>query len=122
MVPPGRHEYRHVIHEGLRIPYDETTIHVVTGHLHPYGESIELRDATENKSLFKARAETAKDRVALTLLEAYTSAEGFPVYTDHQYEIVSVYDNTTDHDVDAMAVLYLYFYEKSFDRARINLK
>ena len=38
--------------------------------------------------------------------------EGFRVYRDHKYELEALYDNTTDHDVDAMAMMYLYYHPK----------
>jgi hypothetical protein len=121
VVPPGRHEYRQVISEGLRIPYERTTVHVVTHHLHPYGESLELRDVTDGVTLVKAHARKFDDRVGLAEVSYYSDAEGFEVYADHRYELIAVYDNTTDHDVDAMALVYLYFLDKAFDKKRIDL-
>ena len=44
--------------------------------------------------------------------ENYSSDEGFPLYKDHVYEIEALYNNTTDHDVDAMAMMVLYYYPK----------
>ena len=35
--------------------------------------------------------------------------KGFPIKKNHVYEIEAVYNNTTDHDVDAMAMMALYF-------------
>ncbi len=46
---------------------------------------------------------------AMTTARPYSSVEGFRVYPDHEYEMEAFYDNTTQHDVDAMAVIYLYF-------------
>lgn len=120
IVPPGRHEYREVVHEGLRIPYTTTTVHVVTHHLHPYGESLELRDVTADVSLFKARARNYDDRVGLAEVDYYSSREGFEVHNDHEYELIAVYDNPTDEPVDAMALVYLYFLDKVFDKREID--
>ena len=47
-------------------------------------------------------------------MESYSSVEGIPIYADHEYEIVSVYDNPTDEPQDAMAVMFLYMLDKGF--------
>ena len=36
------------------------------------------------------------------------------MYVDHEYELVSVYNNTTPEDVDAMAAMYLFLHNKEF--------
>jgi hypothetical protein len=118
IVPPGRHVYRFRPKPGLRIPYPETTLHVLTGHMHAYGESIELRDVTDGKTLFRADAEPFDDATGIEHMTHYASEEGLPVYQDHQYELIATYDNTTGHDVDAMAVLYFYYFDRKFDRDR----
>jgi hypothetical protein len=43
--------------------------------------------------------------------------EGLPIHRDHDYELVTIYDNPTDHDIDAMAILYLYLLDKSFQES-----
>ena len=35
-------------------------------------------------------------------------------YARHQYQLTSYYDNTSDHDVDSMAVMYMYLRDKKF--------
>ena len=42
-------------------------------------------------------------------IPAYSSREGFRIHPDHEYEMEAFYDNTSQVDVDAMAVIYLYF-------------
>ena len=41
---------------------------------------------------------------------------GIPVYADHQYELVSVYENTSAEEQDSMAVMYLYLDDRHFHR------
>ena len=41
------------------------------------------------------------------------------LYADHEYEIVTTYNNTTDHEVDAMGVIYIYFANPYFDVGRL---
>ena len=36
------------------------------------------------------------------------STTGCPAYKDHDYELTTVYDNRTDHDIDAMTAMRLY--------------
>ena len=74
-----------------------------------YGESIELRDATENRSIFKSVA-TPNDRyTGLVDMSHYSSVEGMELHRDHEYDLITIYDNTTDREVDAMGILYLYY-------------
>ena len=51
-----------------------------------------------------------EDRLQIQKIPVYSSEEGFPLYADHTYEVESFYDNTTDGDVDAMAMMYIYYH------------
>ena len=115
VVKPGREENRTLVTKELNLPFD-TTIHYIAVHLHPLAESLELRDMTEQKTLFKSRAQNLEGRIGLEHVEAFSSAEGISVYENHGYELVSVYNNTTDRDQDSMAVMYLYLYDREFHR------
>lgn len=107
-VPPGHHEYRYVVEDLARwMPWD-TRAHYISAHLHPFGTSLELVDRTTGETVFRAEAENFPDRVALREITSYSSVEGKPVHRDHEYELIATYDNTTDDDVDSMAVMYLY--------------
>ena len=114
VVPPGR-EVRHtLITRIMNLPFD-TTLHFINAHLHPFAESVELRDLTTDETLFRAAAHPPDHGIGLAHIESFTSPTGIPVYLDHEYEIVSVYENPTGVDQDAMAVLYLYFYDAETD-------
>lgn len=110
-VKPGREVTRSSVTEHMKIPYD-TTIHYIAVHLHAFAESIEFRDVTENKTLFFSKVKNYSDRVGLEEVEYYSSQEGIPVYQDHEYEVVSTYNNTTEEDQDSMAVLFMYLLDK----------
>ncbi|MEE9255178.1 MAG: hypothetical protein V3U43_09595, partial [Pseudomonadales bacterium] len=117
-VPPGRHVYRHRLDPMAgEISYD-TRAHYIFAHLHPYGESLELIDLTTGESVFKALANNYSDQVAVEKITHYSSAKGIPILRDHDYEIVAVYNNTTSHDVDSMAVMYLYLHDTNWAIAR----
>jgi hypothetical protein len=116
-VPPGRHVYRHRL-KGLasKIPFD-TRAHYIASHLHPFGESLELIDVTMGESVFKATAANYPHRIAVETITHYSSREGIPIHSQHEYEIVAVYDNTTGQDIDSMAVMYLYLHDSIAKRA-----
>lgn len=114
VVKPGREVNTTLVTHLMRLPYD-TTIHAIAVHLHPYAESLELRDLTAGTTLFKSTARNFEDRVGLAHVEAFTSESGLAVYRDHQYELISVYDNTTDEDQDSMAVMYIYVRDRDVE-------
>ena len=117
-VPPGRHVYRHRLNPMAgEISYD-TRAHYIFAHLHPYGESLELIDLTTGESVFKALANNYSDQVAVEKITHYSSAKGIPILRDHDYEIVAIYNNTTSHNVDSMAVMYLYLHDTNWAIAR----
>jgi hypothetical protein len=110
LVPPGRHSYTTDVTQYLpKIPFD-TKIHYISMHVHPYAESLELRDATANRTVWKGKVKTADDPrdVRILTTDFYSSTKGLPFLKGHRYELVSVYNNRTDHKIDAMAVLWIF--------------
>ena len=116
VVPPGREQRRTLVTELLAIPFD-TRIHYISAHLHPFAESLELKDLTTGDTLFRSTARGPEQAIGLTQVESYSSAEGIPVYHDHEYEMVSVYDNTSGTDQDAMATFFVYLYDPEVEHA-----
>jgi len=114
VVGPGRVTNHSLATRQLRVGYD-TTIHSIDVHLHPFAESVELRDLTTGETLFRSRASGAERGLGLAAVETYSSAEGIPVYADHEYGVTSVYDNPTGENQDAMAVLYVGLRDQDFD-------
>ena len=106
-VPPGRQVNTSYVTGGLALPFD-TTVHYIAVHLHPFAESLELRDRTDNRTVFKSNTRQAKGRIGLEHVDYFSSEEGLPMYKDHEYELISIYNNTSDEDQDAMALMYLY--------------
>lgn len=121
VVKPGREVNRTLVTRLMQIPYD-TTAHYIAVHLHPFAESLELRDLTADKSLFKSAVENFEDKIGLDRVDYFSSVEGIELFKDHEYEIVSVYNNTTDEDQDSMAVMYLYLRDQVFDKDRVKLE
>ena len=67
------------------------------------------------ETVFSSKAENFADRIGLRRVEYYSSVEGFEVYEDHEYELVSIYDNTSGEDQDSMAVLFIYALDEEFE-------
>lgn len=106
MVPPGQQFSQRTVSNLVPLP---SRVHMAQAHLHNYGRWVRLRDLETGEVLWETHAEYMPDRMQITDIPSYSSEEGFMVYPDRDYEIEAFYDNTTDHDVDAMAVIYLYF-------------
>ena len=106
-VPPGYQITRFQYPSGVT-PRDGT-VHFATAHLHNYGVYMRLIDVTSDKILWQSDVQNEPDRDQIEHISVYSSATGFRVYKDHTYEIEALYNNTTDRDVDAMAMMNIYF-------------
>jgi len=112
-VKPGREVNHTNVTHFMNVPFD-TTIHYIAVHLHPFAESLELRDLTTGETLYHSKARPSEGRIGLSHVDYYSSAKGLPIYKSHEYELVSVYNNTTDTMQDSMAVMYLYALDKEY--------
>lgn len=115
VVKPGREVNRSLVTQILKLPYD-TTVHYIAVHLHPFAESLELRDLTAGDTVYKSQARGLESKIGLKHVDSFSSEEGIPLYKDHEYELVSTYDNTTTVDQDSMAVMLLYLRDMKFKR------
>ena len=113
LVPPGKHTYTTSLGPQLALPFD-TTIHYATFHIHHYGKSMKLRDRTTGKDLLDLRSRDLPDRIGVAEVDEMKSVEGVPISSTGDYELVVEYDNTSDKDIDAMGILYLYMLEENF--------
>lgn len=117
VVPPGRHVYRTLATKTMGLRYD-TTLHYAAVHLHPFAEWIELRNLTTNESIYKSQAMNIRDGIGLARVEHYSSDVGKPLFRDHEYEIIAMYNNTTDQNQDAMAVMFMYVLDRNFTKPK----
>jgi hypothetical protein len=115
VVKPGREVNHTLVTEIMKLPYD-TTLHYVAVHLHPFAESLELVDLTTGDSVFKSRVKDFDGKIGIKRVDYFSSEEGIPLFKDHQYELISIYDNTTDEDQTSMAVMLLYLLDQRFER------
>ncbi len=113
VVKPGR-EVRQT-RLGRVFPFD-TTIHYIAVHLHSYARSLELRDLTTGQVVFRAEAEPTPNGTGLARVDHYSSVQGIKVYADHGYQLESVYENSTEGDVTAMAFMLCYVKDPFFAR------
>lgn len=107
MVPPGPQTTR-MRWSGF-LPVD-ATVHYAAVHLHNHGVYFRLTDLTAGRPLWETRVVYEPDRVQIADVPTYSSVRGFRMPADHEYQIEARYENGTDHDVDAMAVIYLYYH------------
>jgi hypothetical protein len=111
IVPPGHHIYKTEITSQLNLPFD-TTIHYATIHVHPFARGIELRDLTTGRTIFRLNSQDWPDRVGVAHVDEFKSIKGIPILRGHRYELAAEYDNMSGAKTDAMAILYLYLFEK----------
>ncbi|MBM4357360.1 MAG: hypothetical protein FJ096_04545 [Deltaproteobacteria bacterium] len=115
VVAPGHEENRTRVTEIMNLPFD-TTLHYVAVHLHPFAERLELVDTTTGTSIFRATTRQAAKGIGLDHVDHYTSPTGVPLAKGHEFELVSVYENTSGNEQDSMAVMNLYLHDVEFTR------
>ena len=111
VVEPGREENHTLVTPRLGLTED-AKVHYIAVHLHPFAESLELRDLTANKTVFISHATNRKDRIGLEAVESYSSVEGLMLFKEHEYSLISVYNNDSGERQDAMASMFLYLADK----------
>ena len=117
IVPPGRQENTTVVTNWMHVPAG-ARVHFIATHLHPFAEVVTLRDATIDATVFEGHVERFSDRIGLQSVSYYSSKEGFDLNRDHEYTLTSVYDNPTDENQEAMAVMYLYLRDDEFKKPK----
>lgn len=113
VVPPGKQVNTSDITWFMSLPFD-TVLHYAAVHLHPFAKSLTIRDTTTGEVVFESKAENPKKGVGLTRVETFSSQTGVPMFKDHQYELVSVYDNPTKETHDSMASAFLGLEDREF--------
>lgn len=113
IVPPGRQVNHTDVTWFMSLPFD-SLLHYAAVHLHPFAESLTMRDVTEDKTIFTAYAKNPKRKVGLDHVDSFISSEGVPIYRDHKYELISVYNNTTKTTHDSMASVFLGIEDREF--------
>jgi len=115
VVPPGVQTNHSDITWFMSLPYD-AKLHYAVAHLHPFAKSLSLVDSTTGETLWTAHAEGPKEGIGLTRVETLASLKGIPMFHDHKYSLVSVYDNTSGVNQDSMASMFFGFDDPEFVR------
>jgi hypothetical protein len=113
VVPPGRQELSTSVTHWMNVTSD-ARVHYIAVHVHPFAERLTLRDATTGDEIFTSVATGYPDRIGLREVTAFSSVVGLVLRSGHEYELTSLYDNTSGHDQEAMAVMYLYLLDEEF--------
>jgi len=119
VIKPGKEERHMRVTDWLNIPYD-TTLHYVSLHVHPFAEKMILKDLTTGKTVFTSIMKGPKKGIGINYIKDFSSKKGIPIYKDHEYDMVSFYDNTSGVDQDAMATMFLYLADKEFQKPDKN--
>ena len=109
LVPPGQQTTRRQFDSIVPV---ESTVHLIITHLHNGSDYLRLTDLTTGETLFQTDVIYEENRKQIATIPVYSSSEGFKVYPDHTYQIEASYSNETDQDIDAMAVMDLYYNPK----------
>jgi len=117
ILKPGREVNSTATSIFMNILYD-TTLHYAEVHVHPFAESLELKDRTTGETVIKSFAQNFTDRLGLKNVDYFSSVEGVPIFKDHEYELISIYNNTSGVDQDAMGHMVLFLYDKYFRKIK----
>lgn len=115
VVPPGKQTNHSDITWFLQLPYD-TKIHYATVHLHPFAESLTMRDVTTDKTIWTATAKNPEKGVGLAHADSFESLKGVPLFRDHKYELISAYNNTSGVNQDSMASIFFGLADPEFTK------
>src|SRR2546428_8799522 len=115
IVPPGRQTNASDITWFLRLPFD-TKLHYAAVHLHPFAESLSVRDVTSGETVLTSHATNPAKGIGLMHGETMASTAGSPFFKDHKYELISVYNNTMKQNADSMASVFLGLDDPDFVR------
>jgi hypothetical protein len=107
IIKTGRDTFRYDVTEMLHLTAN-TTMHFANVHLHPYAESLTLRDITSDSILFTSYVKNRRDKIGMDNIDVYSSEKGTMLFKDHQYELVCVSNNTSGVKQDMMAVMVVY--------------
>jgi len=106
-VDPGKHLFQTEFQfEKLK---NDSRIHYIWIHTHPYSEFIELYDKTAKNSIWSGKIQNLEGKAFIFKADYYSSQKGLILKKDHLYEVRVVYNNTTSNAIDAMASLWLYY-------------
>ena len=116
VVKPGR-EVRTTPINGWLDMRQDLKVHYVAVHLASVRRIAHAsrRDDRRDRA-GQHRRRIGPQRIGLARVDQIASPKGITLHKDHQYELVSAYNNTTSQNRTAMAVMYLYVEDTEFKR------
>ncbi len=115
VIFPGKKTYRYDITHQLNLK-DSTTMHFIASHLHPFAETLALKDTTKDSIIFASIADNYKNKIGLKKVSYFTSENGIMLYPDHNYELELTTNNTSGVNQDMMASMFVFLYDKELDK------
>jgi len=107
-LPIGKQELRTDVTKMLDLNED-SRIHMIGVHLHPFAEKLALWDITTDSLLYKSTVIKDTANFSFEKISYFKDEKGIPVYKEHNYELRSTYNCSDSSAVHtAMAVMYLY--------------
>lgn len=117
VVAPGRHTYQSGCPE-LRVPSNRT-VRMVWSHVHPLLESASMIECSTRKPLFTVTSKTRTEPgLEIEEIKLLTFPEGLLMKANTNFEIQSVYNNTTKVAQDSMVALGVFFDDVKFARPK----
>jgi hypothetical protein len=114
VVPPGHQVHRTPVTNWMRLG-TAPTVYYIAVHVHPFATSVTLTDLTAGRVVFTSDvAPIGGGKIGIAKVGTYSDPNGIPLAGDHEYEMTTVYDNTSGVDQEAMAVMYLYLRDDEF--------
>ena len=83
----------------------------VSVHVHPFCESLALKDQTNSTVVYTASAVNYSNKTGLKHISSLSSSEGVLLLKGHKYTLTSVYAKTVRERHTAMATMSLYLAE-----------
>ncbi|GAA3613256.1 hypothetical protein Q4Q39_03700 [Flavivirga amylovorans] len=114
VIFPGKAIYKTDITDQLQLS-ENTTLHHIATHLHPFSETLAFRDKTIDSTLFISTAKNHVNKIGLKEITYFSSEDGIKLYSNHKYELVLKTNNTSNANQDMMASMFMFLYDKEMD-------
>ena len=119
-VPPGEYTYINDVTSVLNLQKTQK-VHFINAHVHPYATSLELKNNTTNKTVFKSIITNSDGKKGIESISSFSSIEGVALYPNHKYTLIQKVNNTSKIESDMMASMFVYFYDEALD-LKLNKK
>jgi hypothetical protein len=116
VIKPGKATFRTDVTKQLSVT-DTVSMHHIVVHLHPFAETLALRDKTTDSTLFTSITLNYSNKIGLKKVTSFSSKEGVLLYPDHNYELVLKTNNTSSVDQDMMGSMFVFLYDKEMHQA-----